>query len=426
MLTALRQVAQVLLGVALLEVALSAFSPLVTIQLNNRGSNTETIGIITSCYYAGFVLGTITCFPIIDRVRHVRAFCVFTVLAANATLLHVVIQQPIAWMILRAIIGYAMAGVFTIVESWLNDKATSETRGRIFALYTAVAWAMSSIGPLGLNLQDPSGTTLFVLITVFMASAIIPLALTTVGNPEIGHRTHFGIIRLYKISPVGVLACFSSGFVNTAIFGLLPVYCSKLGYSNAQISIILSISVLAGFVIQYPIGWLADSLGRRPLMLATTMVAIALSVWIVSLPANSFWWLVGLTFALTGMISPLYGLGVGQTNDYVEKKDFVAASAGLLFAWGIGASIGPAVAAPTMTHFGPHGLFYFVTAYHVALALFIFYRMLIRRALRAREQGNFVAVPVTQATYGAPELDPRGVSTPSPAAASKTISEIVD
>lgn len=426
MLNALRQVAQVLLGVALLEVALSAFSPLVTLQLHHRDVSTETIGIITSCYYVGFVLGTVTCFPIIDRVRHVRGFCVFTVVATIATLLHVVIQDPIAWMILRAIIGYALAGVFTIVESWLNDKATTETRGRIFALYTAVAWAMSSIGPLGLNLKDPDGTILFALITAVMVSAIIPLALTTVGNPEIGHRTHFGIRRLYKVSPVGVLACFSSGFVNTAIFGLLPVYCNKLGYSDGQISIILSISVLAGFVIQYPIGWLADSLGRRPLMLATTLAALSLSVWIVNLPDDSFWWLVGLTFALTGMISPLYGLGVGQTNDYVERKDFVAASAGLLFAWGIGASIGPAVAAPAMTRFGPQGLFYFVTAYHVALTTFILYRMLARRALRAKEQGNFVAVPVTQATYGAPELDPRGAMTPSPAAASKTISETVD
>ncbi|MGH6931237.1 MAG: MFS transporter, partial [Dongiaceae bacterium] len=310
--------------------------------------------------------------------------------------------------------------------SWLNDKATSETRGRVFALYTAVAWAMSGVGPLGLNLKDPNGTILFALITVVMVSAIIPLALTTVGNPEIGHRTHFGIRRLYKISPVGVLACFSSGIVNTAIFGLLPVYCNKLGYSNAQISIILSVSVLAGFVIQFPIGWLADSLGRRPLMLGTTIVALALSVWIVNLPDDRFLWLVGLTFALTGMISPLYGLGVGQTNDYIERKDFVGASAGLLFAWGIGASIGPAVAAPAMTQFGPHGLFYFVTAYHGALATFILYRMLVRRALRAKEQGNFVAVPVTQATYGAPELDPRCEPQVAPATASKVISETVD
>ena len=129
---------------------------------------------------------------------------------------------------------------------------------------------------------------------------------------------------------------------------------------------------------------------------------------------------------LTGMISPLYGLGVGQTNDYVSKQDFVAASAGLLFAWGIGASVGPVVAAPAMRLFGANGLFYFVSACHVLLAGFIAYRMIARRALSAKEQSNFVPVPITQGSYGAPELDPRGEETITPAAAGRAISAAVD
>ena len=232
MLAAIRLTAQVLLGVALFEVALGALWPLVGLQLEQQRVSTELTSIVGSAYYAGFVLGTCICFPIIDRVGHIRAFSVFAVLAANATLLHVVLPNPIAWAVLRAIIGYALAGVFTIVESWLNDKATTETRGRIFALYTMVAWGVSGIGPLGLNIHDPSGTILFCLIGIVMASAIIPIALTTVGNPDIGHRTHFGILRLYTISPLGVLACFASGLINTGLFVLLPIYSTRLGLQH--------------------------------------------------------------------------------------------------------------------------------------------------------------------------------------------------
>src|SRR5262249_55700790 len=181
---ALRLVAQVLVGIALLEMALGAFQPLVTLQLEHRSIDTQLIGLIGSAYFAGFVVGTLTCFAIIDRVGHIRAFSVFTVLAANATLLHVVIPPPYAWILLRAIVGYGLAGIFTVVESWLNDKATSETRSRIFALYTMVAWGAGGIGPLGLNIHDPDGTILFALITVFIGTAIIPLALTRVGHPE--------------------------------------------------------------------------------------------------------------------------------------------------------------------------------------------------------------------------------------------------
>ena len=426
MLQAVRLVAQVLLGVALIEVALGGLWPLVSLQLEQQLVGTEVTSIVGAAYYAGFVVGTLTCFPIIDRVGHIRAFSVFAVLAVNATLLHVVLQHPLAWAVLRAIIGYALAGVFTIVESWLNDKATKETRGRIFALYTMIAWGMSGLGPLGLNIPDPSGTTLFCLITVVMASAIVPLALTTVGNPDIGHRTQFGILRLYRISPLGVLACFSSGLINTALFVLLPVYAKRLGYDDARISVLLSVAVTGPLFIQYPVGWLADRFGRRPLMLATALIAIVFSALIVKLPPDSFYSLVALTVLLAGMISPLYGLGVGQTNDYVSKKDFVAASAGLLFAWGIGASIGPIVAAPAMRLFGVNGLFFFVSTCHALLAGFIAYRMIARRALSAKEQGNFVAVPITQATYGAPELDPRCEEEPSPAAAGRAIAAAVD
>jgi MFS family permease len=426
MLQAVRLVAQVLLGVALFEVALGALWPVVSLQLKEQQVGTEVISVVGAAYYAGFVAGTLTCFPIIDRAGHIRAFSVFAVLAANATLLHVVLPHPLAWVVLRAITGYAMAGVFTIVESWLNDKATSETRGRIFALYMMVAWGMSGFGPLGLNIPDPSGTVLFCLITVVMASAIMPLALTKVGNPDIGHRAHFGIVRLYTISPLGVLACFASGFINTGLFVLLPLYALQLDYNEAQISVLLSVSLIGPLFIQYPVGWLADRFGRRPLMLATTIVAIVLSGFIVNLTSGNFLWFVSLTTLLTGMISPLYGLGVGQTNDYVSKQDFVAASAGLLFAWGIGASVGPVVAAPAMRLFGANGLFYFVSACHVLLAGFIAYRMIARRALSAKEQSNFVPVPITQGSYGAPELDPRGEETITPTAAGRAISAAVD
>lgn len=426
MLQAVRLVAQVLLGVGLIEIALGALSPLVVLHLEHQGVGTELISIVGSAYFAGFVVGTLTCFPIIDRAGHARAFSVFAVLASNATLLHVVIQHPIAWAVLRAIVGYALAGLFTIVESWLNDKATKETRGRIFALYTMVAWGLSGIGPLGLNIPDPGGTIMFSLITVVMASAIIPLALTKVGNPEIGHRTHFGIVRLYTISPLGVLACFSSGFINTGLFVLLPLYAKRLGYGDARISILLSVAVIGPLFIQYPVGWLADRFGRRPLMLVTTLLAILLSAAIVATPPSRFLWLIALTTMLAGMISPLYALGVGQTSDYVAKKDFVSASAGLLMAWGIGAVVGPIVAAPTMRFFGANGLFYFVSGCHALLAAFIAYRMVKRRALSAKEQINYVAVPITQGTYGAPELDPRGEAEVTPAEASKIISDTVN
>lgn len=410
MLDLVRPLAPVLLGVCLMELALGALSPLIGVQLVRRGVPTEIIGVIASAYFAGFLVGTLTSHRVITRVGHIRAFSVFAVIASNAALLHVVTGEPLAWLGLRVVTGYALAGLFVIAESWLNDKATTANRGRVFALYTAASWAAAGIGPLALNLGDPEGRLLFCLIAILLSTALIPMALTKVGNPEIHPRSHLGIGRLYLISPLGVFACFASGLVSTALYGMLPVYTEGLGYSAAELSMLLSASLIAALLVQFPVGTLSDRIGRRPVMLGIVALATGLAVAILFLPGRSFGWLLALTCLLTGMVSPLYALGVGQTNDYLSKRDFVAASGGLLFAWGVGASIGPVLAAAVMRPAGPTGLFLFLAAALGLVALFILVRMMIRPALSPEQQSNYVAVPQTQGTYGAPELDPRGAA----------------
>jgi MFS family permease len=404
----------VLLGVACMEVALGALSPLVGIQLVRQSVPTELIGLITSAYFAGFLAGTLTAHHVIDRVGHVRAFSALAAVAANATLLHIVVRDPLAWGLWRAAIGYAIAGMFVIIESWLNDKATSENRGRIFALYSVVSWGASGIGPLALNYGDADGTQLFALITMILACALLPLALTTTGNPEIGHRSHFGIRRLYNISPLGVIACFGSGLINTALWGLLPVYATTIGIGAPQVSILLSTGVIGALLVQIPIGALADRFGRRPLMLTTCLGGVAVALVTIALGTPSFLQLLALTALLSSFSAPLYALGVGQASDYIVRQDFVAASAGLLFAWGLGSSIGPTVAAAAMGPLGPRGLFIFLAAGLGIIALVVIARILRRRALTPLQQGNYVAVPQTQGTYGAPELDPRGAPVAGP------------
>ncbi len=413
--TAIRPVLPVLIGVVFIELALGALSPLVGVQLVAREVTPELIGLVTSAYFVGFLAGTLTSHKVIDRVGHIRAFSAFAVVASNATLLHIVLDSPYAWIGLRTLIGYGIAGQFVIAESWLNDKASAENRGRIFALYMVASWGASGIGPLALNLPDPQGTVLFALITVTMATALIPMALTRVGNPEIGHRSHFGIAKLYRISPLGVSACFASGLINTALWGLLAVYTEKIGYSERQLSILLSVGVIGGLLVQFPVGALADRFGRRPLMLGIAVSGAALSTVVVLWDGMSFGAFLGLLCLLTSLIAPLYALGVGQTNDYVERKDFVAASSGLLFAWGVGAVTGPTVAGAVMRVMGPKGLFVFLVAGLILVAGFVLFRMARRPALSPRDQGNYVAVPVTQGTYGAPELDPRAEAELKPA-----------
>ncbi len=414
MVAAVRSILQVLAGVVCLETALGILSPTIALQLAHRAAPPELIGLIGSAYFGGFLLGTLTCHRVIDRVGHIRSFAVFAAVAANATLLLLIFDQVYLWVVLRIIGGYAIAGQYLVIESWLNDKASNENRGRIFSIYMMVSWAASGVSPLALNLGDPTGHLLLTLAAIALVTSLLPLALTRIGNPEIGEREHFGLIRLYNISPTGIVACFGSGVATPAFYALLPAYMVDAGYSTGQLSFVYSFSTLAGLLAQFPIGYLADHIGRRPLMLATSLGSALTAVALYLAGDRSFAVLAGLIFVFEGLMAPLYGLGVGQTSDYIEKKDFVAASSGLLFAWGLGSAVGPMLAGGLIGAAGPRGLFLFMAAALGVFVLFLIARMLMRRAKAAREQLNYVAVPLTQGTYGAPELDPRSEPTPHP------------
>jgi MFS family permease len=259
-----------------------------------------------------------------------------------------------------------------------------------------------------------------VLVTIGLSAAMIPLAVTKVGNPKIGEHSHLPIAKLFKASPTGVVCAFGSGMMNGGLYGLMPAFIDDHGYGEKELSLLYSITTIAALVTQYPIGHISDNYGRRPVIISIMLVSTATALALYALPDISFTWLVVLFFILTAFESPLYALAVGQTTDYVEKSEFVAASSGLLFAWGLGSCFGPATAGAVMHQMGPQGLLLFAAGCFLAVAGFSIYRVLRRRAKTPKEQSDYVAVPITQGTYGAPELDPRGEYKPHPPSPSET------
>jgi MFS family permease len=411
MLARVQPIAPVLLGITFVQLALGALAPFVSLLLAQRGVPTPTIGLVTSAYYIGFLAGSLSCAAIVDRVGHIRAFTVFAAIGADCVLLHAVTTDPLIWGVLRAATGYAMSGAFLITESWLNDKVGASSRGRVFAAYLFVTWSASAVGPLALNLHN-AANFLFILIAMSFATALLPMALTEVSNPEIANRTHFSVRRLFAVSPLGLAACFASGLVNSAFYGLAPVYGEAVGLGAGSISVMLTTALVGGLLAQYPVGMLSDRYGRRPTMLAVLIIALVFAVGMFVLAGRLFPALLGFAFVYAAMTAPLYGLGAGQTNDYLSPKEFVGASGGLLFAWALGASVGPIAAAGAMGLLGPGGLFLYLAAMLMVVTLFTIFRMLRRTGLPLALQTGFVPAP--QTPPGIAELDPRSSVEPPP------------
>ena len=392
-----------LIGVVCAQIALGIATPVIALLLLARGASSISVGIVASAYFVGFLVGTQTADRVVARLGHARAFVVFAAVAADAALGMALLHHPVAWVGLRLVMGYQMAGLFLVAESWLNDKATPTTRGRVFGAYLVASWGGGVAGPLVLGVI-PGNSIMFVAVGMAFATALLPMALTGTANPVLGERKHFGLKQLIDISPLGAVCCLGSGLSNGAFYTLIPVFLIRSGQTQAGVATFLSVAMFTALVVQYPVGMLSDRLGRRPVTLAALVLALILAV-LLAVGAHGSPQLAALAGCLfAGVTSPLYGLGAGQVNDHVDPKDYVGAGGGLLFAWSLGSSIGPGAAGAVMSWLGPVGLPAYLCAVLGGVGLFTILRMKLRAGIPRDRQTAYT--PATAAPPRLPALAP--------------------
>jgi MFS family permease len=395
-----------LLATAVLNIANGSLFTLIGVRLAAE-LTTGLVGLITSGHFVGLLAGSITATAIIARVGHIRAFTVFAAMAACAVLLMGLIFSVPTWFIFRFVIGYCMAGLFMVLESWFNDRATNETRGRMFALYLVASSAAFAVGPWLINLGDPLKYGLFAMTAILLNLCLLPIALTREGNPQVSKSERLPLKALFALSPLGVIGCFAAGLVNSAVYGLGAVYADLTGLDDAAIAAMFSALVVGGLLMQFPIGWISDRFDRRNILIALALAASVSASLVIAFGTFSPTVLIVLVFIYGGLAGPIYGLSVAQTNDYVAKDQFVAASSGLLIVYAIGAIAGPNVASWIMGLSGAWGLWIYVSAALICLAGFTAYRKTQRAPLPVAEQSAFV--PAAGEASVSIDLDPRAV-----------------
>jgi len=391
-----------LLGIGLLMLGNGLQGSLVGIRASLEGFPTAVTGFIMSGYYAGFLFGSIVTPKILSNVGHVRVFAALASLASSAALLYVVFIDPIAWGMMRLVIGFSYAGLYIVCESWLNDVSTNDTRGQMLSIYMIIMMGGMALGQLFLNVADPAGFTLFVVISVLVSLALIPLALTANPAPDFQEITRLSIRNLFKISPLGVVGMLAQGTIAGAFYGMAAVYGDIIGLSVTQISVFISIVIVGGVILQWPIGKLSDRFDRRQVILVTTLLSAAAAI-LAMIAAEDGQLIVFLLGAglFGGFSVPLYSLCIAHTNDYLEPKDMVAASSGLMMMNGIGAVFGPIIVGQLMSSIGTYIFFGLIAAGHIGIGIFAIFRMLAAPPTPLEDQGDFVAMPMRSGAMAA-------------------------
>lgn len=422
---ALASISALLLSVAFLLVGTSMFSTFIGLRTSLEGFPKEATGLMMSAFYAGMMLGTIYLGRLINRVGHIRAFAAFCAVCSSAMLLFPFLVSVPAWAALRALTGASIAGAYMVVESWLNTRSNEHTRGTMLSLYMMTSYIAMGGAQQMLQLADTASQELFMLAAAMVVLGVIPVAITSATHPAPVESSRFGMRRLWGISPVAVVGCLASGMISGALLGMAPIFAQDVGMSLAGISTFMTVLLASGLLLQVPIGRLSDRFDRRTVIIGvafTCLVVSALMLAVMQLGAYRMMtmtgpvtmisstytpWLFVVAGTFGGISATLYPLSLAYANDYIEPKDMVEASAGLLLAYGVGAALGPLVGAAAMRLVGPEGLFQYIALVAGGMTLFALYRTRKRSWVPVAEKESFVPMADIIASPVPMELDPR-------------------
>ncbi len=380
-----------------------------------EGFTTAELGMIGTGWASGFVLGCLTAPIVVRRVGHIRAFACSAGCAAIIILLNGIFVVPLAWILLRAGSGFFLAGAFMIIESWLNERATNELRGTIFAIYLMVTYASITLGQLGVGAGDPKTTTLFMTGAILFSLAILPTALSTAASPRPLTRVTIDLRKLFSNSPVAFLTVLMVGVVNGAFGTLVAVWGTRIGLTTPLIALMSSITVVSGALTQVPAGRISDRTDRRYVIAAAAIGAALAGFIILALKPTEPATILVLVACYGALTYPLYGLAVAHANDYADASEFVAVSGGLLLLYGAGTMFGPLAAGAAMTKIGPEALFLVTATSHVVIAGYALYRTTRRAPIPSNVREAFATVPASRAmTPETAALDPRAEDTTLP------------
>lgn len=382
---------QLLLGIGILMLGSGLQSTEISLRATLAGFSVPVIGVVMSCYYVGYLLGTAAAPRLVRRVGHIRVFAAMAAMAAAAILVQGLFVQPFTWALLRGVSGLCFAGLYVVAESWLNDRASRATRGSLLAIYMVVLYIGLGSAQFLLIPTNPETTRPFMLAAVMISLALVPIALAAHRAPEIALPRKVSYRELYRNSPLGVVAVTIAGMITACVYTMGPVYAQHIGLGTPGVATFMGVSILAAVVGQYPIGRLSDRIDRRTVIAAVCVIA-ALSAATLAiahdLPRVLFY---AATALFSAMAFTLYSLGVSHVNDQLEPAQMVAASGALLSLNGLGAAVSPILLGALIARFGSPAYFATLAGLAGLLTVFDLWRKRRSEPVSADMKGAYIA-----------------------------------
>ncbi len=379
-----------LLGMGVLMLGAGLQSTLLGLRATLEGFPPPVTGLIMSGYYIGYLAGTVAAPRLLRQVGHVRVFAALAAIASGAILVQGLLVNPVTWAAMRMLSGLCFAGIYVVAESWLNDRASRANRGRLLALYMLILYIGLGGAQFLLIPSDPMTTTPFMLVSLLISLAMVPIVVSAQSLPEHAEPRKVRYRELYHNSPLGVVAVSASGLISSIIFSMGPVYARLRGLSTSGVATFMALSICAAVLTQYPAGRLSDRMDRRTVIAAACTLATIVAACITAFADMPHALFLLLTVCFSGFALTLYSLAVSHVNDKLEPAQMVAASSALLRLNGAAAAFGPALVGTLIAGFGPRAYFATLAALTGLLTIYDLWRKSRRRPVPSSRKGPFM------------------------------------
>ena len=349
----------------------------------HEGFSTSLIGLIGTGYNIGFAIGCIYVTRILRSIGHIRTFSAMAAIASAASIAMALLIDPWFWFLMRLVAGICFASLFATVESWLNARVTNSNRARTLSVYRLVDLGSVTAAQYLIPTVGIEGFQLFAIVSMALTLSLVPISFADRSSPGAPDAIKFDVKALWNISPLATVGCIVVGLTNSTFRSLGPIYAEGIGLSITAIATFMSVGIIGGVVLQYPLGLYSDRLDRRLIILFATFGSLIAGLYLAFFAGSDEWLnFIGI-FIFGAFAMPLYSLCSAHANDHAAEGQHALVSAGMLFFWSCGAVVGPLFASFLLDIFGPQALFIYTAAVLAAFMMYTLLRMTARGAVPA-------------------------------------------
>jgi len=384
----LKPIAPLLFAAAILLGGNGVLGTLIALRGRLEGFDTDLIGLMGACYFLGFFAASFHAARLIRSIGHVRAFAALAAVGALAPLVMAMAPNAWIWMVVRALSGFCFAALLMVIESWINEISKNASRGRMLGAYRIIDLLAVTGTQFLIPLVGEGGYEIFSVVSMMYCMSLVPVALSTRTRPAAPDSLRLNLGVIWRISPLACMTSLAIGLTNSAFRLVGPLYGIEIGLDTGAVVVFMTLGIIGGAALQYPLGYMSDKLGRRKTVLVCTFGAMLAAMFLSG--QREVTPVYAGAFAFGAFALPLYSLAAAHANDRAGIGQYVLVSAGLSFFFSLGAVIGPYTASLVIKYFGPAAFFLYTCAVHASLGMIVIVRMRRRAAVPAERRSKFV------------------------------------